>query len=61
MSCSDKFARWNILGIQGSLLSNFLLEPLYLSTIIVGELFHEESLKRALLDRIQKIKGLFLV
>ena len=36
LSCSDKIAKWVLLGVQGALLSNFLSEPLLLSSITVG-------------------------
>lgn len=53
VSCSDKILRWNCVGIQGALLS-LLLDPIYLSSIIIGNddsLYSEEALKRAVIDR----------
>ncbi|KAL7670785.1 hypothetical protein ACOME3_005709 [Neoechinorhynchus agilis] len=54
MSCSDKICRWNIIGVQGSLLSVFI-EPVYLSTIAIGTLFHSDHLKRAMYGRIEQL------
>ncbi|KXZ53938.1 hypothetical protein GPECTOR_6g856 [Gonium pectorale] len=36
VSCSDKLARWNALGLQGALLGALMGEPLYLSSITVA-------------------------
>ncbi|XP_049312356.1 double-stranded RNA-specific editase Adar isoform X1 [Bactrocera dorsalis] len=58
MSCSDKIARWNIVGIQGSLLAS-IIEPIYLHSIVLGSLLHPEHMYRAVCGRIEKsIQGL---
>jgi tRNA-specific adenosine deaminase 1 len=54
MSCSDKLAKWNILGIQGSLLMNFLLKPIYISHVIIGKCPYSQSvMERALITRFE--------
>ncbi|KAK3609882.1 hypothetical protein CHS0354_015075 [Potamilus streckersoni] len=57
MSCSDKIAKWNLLGIQGALLSH-LIKPIYLDSIILGSLYHGEHLSRAVYGRLPNIENL---
>ncbi|KAJ2830220.1 hypothetical protein GGI24_001960 [Coemansia furcata] len=51
MSCSDKIARWNAVGVQGSLLAQ-LVHPVYLSSIVVGDLYNWQSIDRAINTRV---------
>lgn len=48
------FSRWNILGLQGALLSSFI-EPMYLHSIVVGSLYHTGHLSRVMSHRIEDI------
>lgn len=36
MSCSDKMAKWVLLGVQGALLSTLLAEPLHLDSVTIA-------------------------
>ncbi|KAJ1732292.1 hypothetical protein LPJ72_003494 [Coemansia sp. Benny D160-2] len=56
MSCSDKIARWNALGVQGGLLSN-ILEPVHMAGIVVGDLFNHDLIDHALNQRITASVG----
>lgn len=52
LSCSDKIARWNLLGIQGCMMSS-IIDPVYLSSVILadGTPFNQTAMERALFKR----------
>ncbi|XP_071789536.1 uncharacterized protein [Asterias amurensis] len=51
MSSSDKLLEWNIIGIQGALLSLFI-QPVYLDTITLGSDYDHGHLARAICCRV---------
>ena len=54
MSCSDKVGRWNVLGLQGALLSLFM-DPVYMTSLTLGSLHHHGHLSRAVCCRFNKL------
>lgn len=52
LSCSDKIARWNMVGVQGCMLAS-LIEPIYLSSVVFadGTPFNRDAMERALWKR----------
>ncbi|KAI0370168.1 hypothetical protein BV20DRAFT_944448 [Pilatotrama ljubarskyi] len=62
MSCSDKIAAWNVLGIQGAL-SSTLIGPIYIGRIIIGEVAPvmrdtvAADCARALYARLRSVQG----
>ena len=57
MSCSDKVGRWNVIGLQGSLLTHFM-EPVYMSSLTLGSLHHHGHLSRAVCCRFAELESL---
>ncbi|XP_054631398.1 tRNA-specific adenosine deaminase 1 isoform X2 [Dunckerocampus dactyliophorus] len=59
LSCSDKLARWGVLGFQGALLSHYLEEALYFRTVVVGMCpYSQASMQRALYTRCSHVLDL---
>nr|XP_012422343.1 PREDICTED: tRNA-specific adenosine deaminase 1 [Odobenus rosmarus divergens] len=59
LSCSDKLARWNVLGCQGALLMHLLEEPVYLSAVVIGRCpYSQEAMQRALTGRCRNVSAL---
>ena len=62
MSCSDKIATWNVLGLQGGL-GSLLFTQLYLDSIVIGEVPKDiqavvlDDCRRAFWGRIQDLEG----
>lgn len=54
LSCSDKMARWNMVGIQGAMLSS-LIDPIYLTSVIFadGTPFNFIAMERAMWKRFK--------
>lgn len=54
LSCSDKLMRWHCLGLQGALLSHFIVAPLRLEALVVAKCpRNAKSLNRAINCRLE--------
>ena len=62
LSCSDKMARWNLMGIQGCMLYSLLDAPIYLHSFIIadGTPYNYVSMERALYKRFEDVEKLLV-
>lgn len=52
LSCSDKMARWIVLGFQGALLSHYLQGAIYFRAVVTGKCpYSQQAMQRALCNR----------
>lgn len=52
LSCSDKMARWTVLGFQGALLSHYLQGAIYFRAVVTGKCpYSQQAMQRALCNR----------
>ena len=58
LTCSDKIAVWNCLGLQGALLARFIAEPVIVDTITVGRKFSQAHMRRAVCCRMSAFNEL---
>jgi len=58
MSCTDKMALWSVVGLQGGLLSLFLPQPIFLTSVILGKCpYDEQAATRALIERTTLVRS----
>ncbi|XP_055314184.1 double-stranded RNA-specific editase Adar-like [Sitodiplosis mosellana] len=56
ITCSDKIARWNVVGVQGALLSR-IIEPIYFDSIILGKPLSKDHITHSFYGRIENSIG----
>lgn len=55
ISCSDKIAKWNVLGVQGALIYSLLRKPIYLMSVTIcnRKFSNAEATERAIWKRFE--------